>query len=43
MIRYHTGTGKPLGDEAFMKSIERKTERDLALRSQGRPRKEARQ
>lgn len=39
LIRYHTRTGKPLGDEAFMKRMERKTGRDLALRPRGRPRK----
>ncbi|MDP3049433.1 MAG: transposase, partial [Thermodesulfovibrionales bacterium] len=31
LIRYHTRTGKPLGDEAFIKRMERKTGRDLAL------------
>jgi len=39
LIRYHTRTGKPLGDETFMKRMERKTGRDLALRPRGRPRK----
>jgi len=39
LIRYHTKTGKPLGDEAFMKRMEKRTGRDLALRPRGRPRK----
>ena len=39
LIRYHTRTGKPLGDEAFMKRMEKRTGRDLALRPRGRPRK----
>ena len=43
LIRYRTRTGKPLGDETFMKRMERKTGRDLALRPRGRPRKKVRQ
>ncbi|KWT78996.1 hypothetical protein [Candidatus Magnetominusculus xianensis] len=41
LIRYHARTGKPLGDEMFMKRIEKNTGRDLALRPRGRPRKKA--
>ena len=38
-IRYHTRTGRPLGDNEFIKKMEKKLERRFILKSPGRPRK----
>lgn len=38
-IRYHTRTGRPLGNDEFIKKMEKKLERRFILKSPGRPRK----
>ncbi len=40
-IELHTRTGRPLGDDAFIKSLESKLGRTLQRKSPGRPRKKA--
>jgi len=38
-VRYHTRSGRPLGEERIMESIERKLKRPLIRRPVGRPKK----
>lgn len=38
-IRYHTRAGRPLGDEAFVKILEKKLKRSFSSRRRGRPRR----
>ena len=40
-IELHTRTGRPLGDDAFLKSLESQLGRSLKRKSPGRPRKKA--
>ena len=38
-VRYHTRTGRPLGGETFIRTMERSLKRTLSSRPRGRPRK----
>jgi len=40
VIRYHTKTGRPLGDERFAEKMERKMKRQFSRKLPGRPRKQ---
>ncbi len=40
LLRRHTRTGRPLGDDGFVKKLEKNLKRTLAPRRGGRPRKE---